>query len=207
MRGKVAAEVGDHLTLDSDTGFHMATSAGTKLQAVRPSAAGGKTADAAPPEALDAAPARMSKARLLRVALRSLAALAVIGGAAGWYFLGGGQAWVAQQTAPKPQPPQFIALETMTVNLQPDNGDRYLQVGITLKSYEKGAEERVKLYMPELRSRVLMLLSTKTPAQLYAPGGKEALMQEILALTRKPYSAEVKDLLVKEVLFTTFVIQ
>ncbi|WP_258035392.1 flagellar basal body-associated FliL family protein [Ralstonia pickettii] len=51
-------------------------------------------------------------------------------------------------------------METLTVNLQPEEGnDRYLQIGITFKSFDKHAEEQIKTYTPELRSKVLMLLA------------------------------------------------
>jgi flagellar FliL protein len=170
----------------------MATSTAAKLQAVAP-------------EGTTAPPTR-STSRMKVVALLAVVA-ALLSGAGVWFTSESGKAWIVQKMAPKPPAPVYVAMESMTVNLQPDNGDRYLQIGIVLKSYDKEADGLIRMYMPELRSRVLLLLSAKTPAALYMADGKQALVQEILALTRQSYSSTVSDLKVKDVLFTNFVIQ
>lgn len=170
----------------------MANSKAAKLQAV-------------PPEGTPDAPPGKPGKRKLVVLLAVVAAL--LSGAGVWLTSTDGRAWLAARLEPKPPSPIYVALESMTVNLQPDNGDRYLQIGIVLKSYDKEADRLVKMVMPELRSRVLLLLSSKTPAELYQADGKQKLVKEILALTRQPYSTTVSDLKVKDVLFTNFVIQ
>lgn len=169
----------------------MATSKAAKLQAVSPEGA----PPAAPP-----------KGKLKLVML--LGALVAILCAAGvWLTSDHGRTWLTTQMAPKPPAPVYVAMESMTVNLQPDQGDRYLQIGIVFKSYDKDADALIRTVMPELRSRVLLLLSAKTPNELYQAAGKQALVKEILALTRQPYSNTVSDLKVNDVLFTNFVIQ
>lgn len=176
----------------------MANGTGAKLQAV----SGNNAANGAENGTSDiAAPASRKRFVLLAILIALLSGVGV------WMVTGGGKEWVATQLEPKPPEPVFVALESMTVNLQPENGDRYLQIGIVLKSYDKDTDGLVKMIMPDLRSRILMLLSSKTPAELYQASGKQALIKEILTLTRQPYSATIKDLKVKEVLFTNFVIQ
>lgn len=101
-----------------------------------------------------------------------------------------------------------MPMETLTVNLQPEEGnDRYLQIAITFKSYDKHAEEAIKSYTPELRSRVLMLLSSKAPAELYTNEGKAKLAKEIVEQCEQAYKAVGKESPVADVLFTNFVIQ
>ena len=160
---------------------------------------------AVPPEGSSEAPAR-NPGRMKLIILLAVVA-AALSGAGVWLISSDGKAWLAAKLEPKPPAPIYVALESMTVNLQPDSGDRYLQIGIVLKTYDKDAEGLVKMYMPELRSRVLLLLSAKTPTELYQADGKQKLVKEILALTRQPYSSTVSDLKVKDVLFTNFVIQ
>uniref|UniRef100_G2ZRH5 Flagellar protein FliL n=1 Tax=blood disease bacterium R229 TaxID=741978 RepID=G2ZRH5_9RALS len=117
------------------------------------------------------APAKGGSTKLLLIILIVLV-LVGMGGAAAWFFLGGGS-HAAASAPPKPKEPFFVPMETLTVNLQPEEGnDRYLQIAITFKSYDKHAEEAIKSYTPELRSRVLMLLSSKAPAELYSNEGK-----------------------------------
>lgn len=130
-----------------------------------------------------------------------------MGGAAAWFFLGGNQAVSAGAPA-KPKEPVFVAMETITVNLQPEEGsDRYLQIGITFKSFDKHAENAIKTYTPELRSRILTLLASKTPAELYPAEGKTKLAHDIVEQCEQVYKAVGKESPVADVLFTNFVIQ
>ena len=99
-------------------------------------------AEAAAANAVPAAPAKGGSTKLLLIILIVLV-LVGMGGAAAWFFLGGGNHAAAGAPAPeKPKEPFFVSMETLTVNLQPEEGnDRYLQVAITFKSYDKHAEE------------------------------------------------------------------
>lgn len=104
-----------------------------------------------------------------------------LGGGAGWYFTKGSHP--AEAKAPPPLPPKFIALEPFTVNLQNDGSDQYLQIGISLKFTAPELEEELKLHMPEIRSRLLFLLSSKHAAELGPMDGKKKLVKEIIAET------------------------
>ncbi len=116
-----------------------------------------------------------------------IVAVLVLGsaGGAGWYFTKNSQPTVV--AAPAPVPPKFIALEPFTVNLQRETGDQFLQIGLTLKIVEPdqkampSLEEKIKLVMPEIRSRLLLLLSGKYPSALAPVEGKKKLAQEIIA--------------------------
>lgn len=132
------------------------------------------------PAATEGAEKPKNKKKLLLIAIGVL--LLGVAGGAGWYFTkGSGHAEVAK--APPPAPPKFMALEPFTVNLQSDNSDQFLQLGITLKFVEPELEEKIKLHMPEIRSRLLFLLSSKRASELTLVEGKKKLVQEIIAET------------------------
>ena len=141
------------------------------------------------------------KPLLIAVAVLVLA----IGGGAGWYFTKGksDHGEPAKKAAPeKLNQPKFVPLEAFTVNLQRgEEGDQFLQVGITLKIDDPDLEGKIKQAMPEIRSRILMLLSGKRGAELAPVSGKKQLAQEILlevnsALGFKP--AKIKEAVVHD---------
>lgn len=133
-----------------------------------------KSAKGAPEET--EAPAKPKSKRLLLVAVGILV-LAAIGGA-GWHFIAG-----KKQDAPKPvavAKPVFMNLEPFTVNLQNEGGgEQYLQVGITLKLPSAKQEEQITERLPEVRSHLLFLLSSKHPMDLVPIEGKKKLAREI----------------------------
>ncbi|MDH4283768.1 MAG: flagellar basal body-associated protein FliL [Gallionellaceae bacterium] len=122
-----------------------------------------------------------SKRKKLIFAVAGVLVLGIAAGA-GWYFTKGKHGEETKVAAPaKFEQPKFIPLETFTVNLQPDGeGDQFLQAGITLKIDELALEEKIKQAMPEIRSRLLMLLSGKHAADLVPADGKKILAQEII---------------------------
>lgn len=141
----------------------------------------------------------------------------VLGGAGGgaWYFLGD-QALPADAKAGavKPaktanaKPPVFVALEPFTVNLMHDNSPpQYLQVGLSLKITDANYVEAIKLRMPEIRNRVLLLLSAKKASDISSSEGKQALSTELARQISQPLAGIVAAEAVDSVLFTTFIIQ
>lgn len=134
--------------------------------------------------------------------------LVVAGGGGAWYFLGdkpAGESAAAKQEPPKP--PVFIAMDPFTVNLQPEAGEQYLQVQFTLQVADEKQVEMIKLYMPLVRSRVLLLLSSKKPSELSTPEGKKKLQDEIVATIKQPFTPQSPPQGVTGVFFTSFVIQ
>lgn len=125
-------------------------------------------------------PAKPSSKKLLLIVIGVLI-LCAVGGAA-WYFTKGGHS-SEEAKAPPAAPPKFVALEPFTVNLQHDEGEKFLQIGITLKVTDPELEEKIKLRMPEIRSHLLFLLSSKHVADLMPAEGKTKLAQEITVET------------------------
>jgi flagellar FliL protein len=113
--------------------------------------------------------------------------LMIIAGGAGWFFSKGSAPAAAghEEAAKKTEPAheaKFVSLgENFTVNLQREEGDQYLQAGITLKILQPELEEKIKTQMPEIRSKLLFLLSGKKPSELQTMEGKKKLIAEIIA--------------------------
>lgn len=131
-----------------------------------------------------AAPAKSNKLLIIVIAVLVL----VIAGGAGWYFTRShepaGEHAAAEAKAEPAKEPKYVPLgEKFTVNLQREEGDQYLQVGITLKVLQPELEEKIKARMPEIRSKLLLLLATKLPSELQTPQGKQKLIAEVIAET------------------------
>lgn len=69
-----------------------------------------------------------------------------------------------EQSAPaEPVIPVYIPLETFTVSLKPTprESDRVLYIGLTLRVSDEKSRELVEKFLPEVRSRLLVLFQTK----------------------------------------------
>jgi flagellar FliL protein len=122
-----------------------------------------------------AAPPKKRSKLLLIVSL--VVVLAGGGGGAAWFFLkpAGPDAAVA-----KPKPALFMPLEMFTANLAATEGQpQFIQVGLTLKTSEQGTLDLVKERMPEVRNRILLVLSGKRGADLLPVAGKEKLATDL----------------------------
>lgn len=199
-------------------------------------------AAATPDEAGADAPKK--KGNKMLVIIIALLVVVILGGAAAFFMMGGshaeegdeGEEVVAEEdheaaakeakkarlkkkkdAEAKGLPPVFVELDPFTVNLQPETAvDQYLQVKATLRVDEQPAADNLKAYMPEIRHRVLMLLSGKKASELGAMEGREQLAEEIkhavnaivgeVPRNRKGESEEPIGP-VEAVLFTSFIVQ
>lgn len=113
--------------------------------------------------------------------------------------------------------PAFIALDPFTVNLVPENGDQYLQIALSLEIEDPTIEPTIKTAVPKLRNDITLLLSSKKASQLLTKEGKEALAEELKKAVnevleppkrnKKGEKAQSDEEPVKDVLFTSFIIQ
>ena len=147
-------------------------------------------------------PKKKSRLPKILIALVMLAG----GGAAAWYATEKSSA-APEAAAPRDKPPVFVTLEPFTVNLQPENGDQYLQVGLVLKVAEPTTADAVKLHMPEIRNRILLLLSSKKASEVSTVAGKQQLSTEIMGEARQPIAPQKIQPGIIGVFFTSFVIQ
>lgn len=138
-----------------------------------------------------AAPVKSKKMLVIIIGVVLLIVLAG-GGAAAWFMTrshaedeeGAASARPAKE-APKVAP-TFLPLENMVVNLADPGGDRFAQIGITLELEDAKTADQVKLYLPSIRSGILMLVSQRTSAELLQREGKEKLATDILREVSRP---------------------
>jgi flagellar FliL protein len=162
----------------------------------------------------EAATASGSKKKLM---IMVIAGVLVLGGGAGagWYFLHGADAEAAHaEDEPKKKKKdkeavkaEYVPIESFTVNLQPENGDQYLQVQFTLQVEGPEQVTLLKDNMAKVRSRVLLLLSGKKASEINTVEGKQQLAGEIKAAVQVPFDAGGDEQDVSDVLFTSFIIQ
>ncbi len=156
--------------------------------------------------AVEAAP--KSKKKLIII----IAAVALLGGGgAGAYFMmkpkPKADAHAKEEVHEEAKKPAFMTLETFTVNLQPDPEEQYLQADISLQLADAKEEEVLKENMPLVKSRVLMILSSKKSSEITSVDGKNTLMKEIVTELNKPYAPKGKPLTIAGVFFTNFIVQ
>lgn len=157
----------------------------------------------------DAAPPNPKKKLIIMIVLGLL--VAALGGGGAWFFTRSGDDDHAKPAKAKHKEeslkPEFLALDPFTVNLQPENGEQYLQVQFTLQVDSLEQAELIKTNMARVRSRVLMLLSAKKASELVTTEGKKKLSEEIIAAVKEPFSPKGDPQEVSDVLFTSFIIQ
>lgn len=198
-------------------------------------------AAAAPDEAGADAPKK--KGNKMLIIIIALLVVVILGGAAAFFMMGGshadegedGEEVVAEEdhdaaakeakkaklkkkdAEAKGLPPVFVELDPFTVNLQPETAvDQYLQVKATLRVDEQPAADNLKVYMPEIRHRVLMLLSGKKASELGSAEGREQLAEDIkhavnaiVGEVPRNRKGEPEEPIgpVESVLFTSFIVQ
>lgn len=152
----------------------------------------------------DAAP-KSSKKKMIVIAL---AAVLVLGGGAGgaWFFTQG-KSDPGQKEVKKAEKPEFVVIDSFTVNLQPEEGEQYLQIQFTLQVASLEQVEVIKTNMPHVRNRVLLLLSGKKASEISTPDGKKQLAKEIMEEVKRPFFDKGPVQEVTDVMFTSFIIQ
>lgn len=128
------------------------------------------------------------------------------GGAGAWLMLGSKSGHSETKKEPV-KPPVFIVLDVFTSNLQPEAGEQFLQVNMTLQVADLSDLETIKTYMPLTRSRILLLLSSKKASDILSAEGKMKLATEVAHAVNQPFSKGLPATKVDNVLFTSFVVQ
>lgn len=130
-----------------------------------------------------------------------------LGGGGAWFFLHGKPEGAAAHKSAKAEPPSYVPIESFTVNLQPENGEQYLQIAFTLQVANDKQGEEIKANMAKVRSRVLLLLSGKKASEISSVEGKKLLATEIIAALKQPFVDKGEPQQVSDVLYTAFIIQ
>lgn len=149
----------------------------------------------------DAAPAKGGKkllliivAAVLVIALAGVAALLLLKKNAAVEEEDDWDAAPATQSTRKVDPaaiPTFLPLDTFTVNLADRTSERFAQVGVTLEVETKETADRLKAYMPAIRSNILLVLSQKTSTELMDRAGKEQLAMDIMRESVRPLGIDL----------------
>ncbi|MBO9515993.1 MAG: flagellar basal body-associated protein FliL [Variovorax sp.] len=151
-----------------------------------------------------ATPAAAPRSSKLLIGL--LLGVALLGvGAAGYMFLHGRSA-PAEAAKPLPEKPIFVTLEPLTVNLQAE-GRKFLHIGMSLKVRDEAAKAQIVEFMPELRSRALLMLSNRAPDTLMSTEDKAKLAEEVRTELNRPLSDTLPPQGIASVSFNTFVVQ
>jgi flagellar FliL protein len=140
----------------------------------KPAKPAAPTKDAAPAEG--AAP----KSNKLLIIIIGVLVLVIVGGAAAFFLMGGkGDHAEDKPKVEAPKEPKFVPLEAFTVNLQREQGEQFLQTTMSLKVYDPALELKIKAMLPEIRSKVNLLLSSKKASEILSAAGMRKLSSEL----------------------------
>jgi len=116
--------------------------------------------------------------------------------------------FVAPPASPVAVPaPIFVPIEPFTVTLQNPDTERIMHVGLTLRVSDEQTRTRLEKYMPEVRSRILMVLSSQSPTAVQTQQGKTDMANAIKQAVNRPFSPLPDGQYVTDVLYTAFVVQ
>jgi len=96
-------------------------------------------------------------------------------------------------------------MEPIVVNLR-GSDQQYIRVELILQLAKQEIDERVKLYMPVIRHKLIFLLTRMGTNQLDSVEGKQKLAQESKGIINQAIGLTDKEGIV-DVLFSSFIIQ
>jgi flagellar protein FliL len=167
-----------------------------------------KQAAAAAPAAAQA-PAKKPASKRKPIILVAAALLLSATGAAAFLYLNK-KPGAAAETSKKEEPrklPNFVDLESFTVNLAEKDQDRYMQIKFSLEVASHEAEETIKEMMPALRSEILLVLGARQATDLASREGKEALAKDIVNAANKSLEHTTAEHAVTTVRITQLIVQ
>ncbi len=115
---------------------------------------------------------------------------------------------IADTSASVAVEPVYISLDTFTATLLPGAQwqNPVVYIGLTLRLIDDNAQKLAQKFLPELRSRVFLLLASYSVDQLASPEGKKNLIDNIKQELSTPFSAGQK-LPVEDVLINEFILR
>lgn len=149
---------------------------------------------------------KKSKVKLIVIAAVVVALVA--GGGAYYFLFFKKDAHASKELAqPEKKAPVFVPLESFVVNLHADSGEHYVQTELTIQVDSEEDSELIKAHMPEVRNRIINLLTSKRTEEILTPEGKDLLNKEIIAQMKAPFSGNKQKQKVMSVFYTSFVVQ
>lgn len=170
-------------------------------------------AAAAPAAEGAAAPKAKGKGKLIAIIVGVLVLAGGGGAGAMIYLKPKGKPAADEKAYVEKKQSVFSPLDPFTVNLNDPGREHYLQIGLTFEVAGTDIADALKAQMPLVRSRVLLLLTSKGAEELASPEGKAKLAGELVALVRTPMAelpiagvkAENRGII--DVHFSSFIIQ
>ena len=137
------------------------------------------------------------KSKLPLIIIGAVVVLALAAGGA-WFFLKGDDSDTEKEKAKAKASaieaiPVYMPIDTLTVNLK--DSRQYLQLTITLQLKNGEDSALIKLYMPQVRSRALIILASKKPEDVISSEGKLALLEELKTITEKPFTEKLEPIM------------
>jgi flagellar FliL protein len=159
-------------------------------------------------ETEEVAPVVKSKKKLIIIIISAVLVLG-IAGVGGAIFLAKKNSGSKEKEhkAEPAKPSVFVPIEPFVVNLQSESGDKFLQIAMTLQVPDEEQSNLIKLNMPQIRSRLVLLLSSKEATEILSSEGKEKLMEEIVTQVKIPFVARGPEQKINGVFFTSFIVQ
>lgn len=136
-----------------------------------------------------------------------------MGSSVGVFYLMDSRADASAEAAAEPEPqkapsPVFVEIKPFTVNIPSRQYDqRLLYIGLSLRVGNEETRDLLVEHMPQVRSRLLMLLSNQEAEELASAEGKEALAKQIISMLERPLTDPQPQLAVNDVLYTEFIVQ
>ena len=151
-------------------------------------------AAAVPTDAAIAEEAAKKKKKMLIIIIAAL--VIVLGGGIGVYMYMKSSAearHAAEEEAKKPEnilkkqlaerklnePPIYIPLDEIVVNLPGRGGEHYLQTKIVLRTADSKTEGKIKDFLPLIRDRIITVLSSRQMQELATVEGKTQMAKEV----------------------------
>jgi flagellar FliL protein len=161
----------------------------------------------AKPAADEAEAPPVKSKKMLFIIIGAVLILAIGGGVAAYFLTQKPADPHAEKKHEPAKPPVFVPMDNFTVNLSAEDGEKYLQVAMTMQVEDEHEGEEIKLHMPQIRSRILLLLATQKASELLTEAGKNKLISNILTEINKPFDPHGEPNKVSGVFFTSFIIQ
>ena len=142
-----------------------------------------------------------------------IAAAALLGvsiGAAGVFFMTAGSSDPEEAVEAEPQVVRSIyhRLEKpFVVTVFSDGKQRYLQVGVSIKTKQQDAVDAIEKHEPVIKSKLNNLFANQTLDGMQSAQGREALNQQATAAVQEVLNEKAEGLSIEQVLFTDFVMQ
>ncbi|WP_252273104.1 flagellar basal body-associated protein FliL [Pseudomonas subflava] len=159
------------------------------------------------------------KGKLKLIILIVVVVLLAIGGSVGatLFFLGKdkgaeeekpAEEGASETAAPVKQPALYEAIAPAFIaNYKFQGRQRYMQVSVALMARDQAELDALKVHMPLIRNRLVMLFSGQDFAALMTPVGKEMLRSQATAVVQELAQKETGKTVVEQVLFTNIVLQ